>query len=224
MPADLRFALGAAAGAGRTPQAMPATLRSYELLPAREEFVAPQPLRATLLALTPALVPAALWAAGVASAGAATATGGVLFGLAGIRGAYAWFDARRCRALADRLLRAHGRSTVPSPLADWRATQLTSERTRRRLVKRLQSLIHEAELALGACSSPLDRHALEQSLFLLRRLDRRLGDLSRPVSPYGILVVGELVDGGSSPLSRPECAAELPDASTEALAALDAPR
>jgi hypothetical protein len=59
MPANLRLALGAAAGAGNTPQAMPATLQTYELLPDREEFVAPQPLRATLLALTPALVLAA---------------------------------------------------------------------------------------------------------------------------------------------------------------------
>jgi cobalamin biosynthesis Mg chelatase CobN len=74
----------------------------------------------------------------------------------------------------------------------------------------VQNLIRDAELALRASSSPLERHAIEQSLFLLRRLDRRLGDLSRPVSPYGVLVVGELPN-----------AAERPDALTEALAALD---
>jgi hypothetical protein len=124
---------------------MPATLRSYELLPDREEFVAPHPLRVTILALTPACVLAALGATGAASASVATATGGVLLGLAGIRGGYAWFDARRCRVLADRLLRAHPRSTVPSPLADWRAAQLTSERARRRLVRGVQSLIREAD-------------------------------------------------------------------------------
>ena len=109
MPANLRLALGAAAGAGNTSQAMPATLQPYELLPVREELVAPQPLRATLLALTPALVVAVLGATGAASA-------------------------------------------------------------------------------------------------------------------YGILVVGELVGGTSSPYFRPTLAGELPDASTEALAALDASR
>jgi hypothetical protein len=221
MPANLRLALGAAAGAGNRPQAMPATLQSYELLPDREEFVAPQPLRATLLAVTPALVVGTLGATGAASAGLATAAGGVLLALAGIRGGYAWFDARRCRLLADRLLRTHPRSTITSPLTDWRATQLTSERTRRRLVRGVQSLTRAAEIGLRSPPSPLARHALERSLFVLRRLEWRLGDLSRPVSPYGILVVGELVEGASSPFSRPERAGELPDASTEALAALD---
>jgi hypothetical protein len=101
-------------------------------------------------------------------------------------------------------------------LTDWRAPQLTSERARRHLVERLQSLIRAADVGLRAGTSPLDRRAFEQSLFLLRRLDRRLGDLSRPVSPYGVLVVRELVDGAERPT-------ELPDALTEALAALDAP-
>ena len=181
----------------------------------------PRPLRTTLLALMPALVVAALGATGAASAGVATAAGGVLLFLAVIRGGYAWFDTRRCRVLADRLLCTHPRSTISSPLTDWRARQLTSERTRRRLVKRLQGLIRAADAGLRAGSSPFDRRAIEQSLFLLRRLDRRLGDLSRPVSPRGILVVGELVDGSTSPFSRPEAAAELPDALTETLAALD---
>jgi hypothetical protein len=197
MPADLRFA----------------SLESYELLPGREEFVAPQPLRATFLALTPALALAVLGATGVVSPGVAAAAGGLLFALAMIRVGCVWSDARRCRVLADRLLRMHPRSDISSPLADWRTPQLTSERTRRRLVKRVQQLIRDAELGLRTGSPPLDRHAIERSLFLLRRLDRRLGDLSRPVSPYGMLVVGELPD-----------AAELPDALTEALAALDTPR
>ena len=213
MPARLRIALGAAAGAGNTPQAMPATLPSYELLPDREEFVAPQPLRATLLALTPALALAAVGATGAASVVVATAAGSVLLVLAGVRSGYAWLDARRCRVLADRLLRTHPGSTVPSPLTDWRAPQLTSERARQRLAKRVRSLIGDAELRLRFGSSPLERHTDEQSLFLLRRLERRLDDLSRPVSPYGILVVGELAH-----------VAERPDALTEALAALDAPR
>jgi len=207
MPADLRVA----------------SLQSYELLPGGEELVVPQPLRTTLLALTPALAVAALWAGGVAPGGVATVAGGVLVVFAVIRGGYAWFDARHCRVLADRLLRAHARSAVSSPLADWRAPQLTSERTRQRLVKRVQSVIRDADLSLRAGSAPLDRHATEQSLFLLRRLELRLDDLSRPVSPYGVLVVRELADGASNPFSWPS-PAELPDALSEALAALDAPR
>jgi len=197
MPADLRFA----------------ALRSYEPLPGREELVLPQPLRTTLVALTPALVVAALGATGAASTGVAITAGGVLLVLAAIRSGYAWLDARRCRVLADRLLRTHPRSTVSSPLADWRARQLTSEPARRRLVRRVQRLTHDAELHLRLGSSPLDRHATEERLFLLRRLERRLDDLSRPVSPYGVLVVGDLSSSD-----------EPPDALTEALAALDDPR
>jgi hypothetical protein len=152
MPADLRFA----------------TFQSYELLPEREELVVPQPLRTTLLALIPALAAAALGATGAASADVATAAGGVLLALAGIRGGYAWFDAWRCRVLADRLLRTQSRPPVSSPLTDWRAPQLTSERTRRRLVKRVQSLVRDAELGLRSSSSLHDRRVGEQSLFLLR--------------------------------------------------------
>jgi hypothetical protein len=197
MPADLRVA----------------SLQSHELLPGREEFVAPQPLRTTLVALAPVLVVAALAAAGVASVSVATAAGGVLLALAGVCGGYAWFDARRCRVLADRLLRRQPGAAFSSPLTDWRTRQLTSERARHRLVKRLRRLTRDEELALRASSSPLERHAIEGSLLLLRRLDRRLGDLSRPVSPYCVLLVGELAN-----------AAELPDDLAESLAALDAQR
>jgi hypothetical protein len=223
MPARLRFALGAAAGAGRTSHAMPTSFQTYELLPDREEFVAPQPLRTTLLALTPALALAAVGLTGAASIAVAAAAGGVLLALAGVRSGYAWSDAKRCRVLADRLLRTQPGATVPSPLTAWRAPQLTSERTRRRLVKRVQGLIDDADLSLRAGSPPLDRHATEQSLFLLRRLERRLDDLSRSVTPYGILVARELADGASNPFSWPS-PAELPDALTKALAALDARR
>jgi hypothetical protein len=223
MPTRLRFALGAAAGAGNTPHAMPTTIQTDELLPGREEFVAPQPVRTTILALTPVLALAAVGLTGAASLAVAAAAGSVLLTLAGVRSGYAWSDARRSRVLADRLLRTQPGSTVRSPLTAWRAPQLTSERTRRRLVKRVRGLIDDADLSLRASSPPLDRHATEQSLFLLRRLGSRLDDLSRPVSPYGILVARELADGASNPFSWPS-PAEMPDALNEALAALDARR
>jgi len=197
---------------------------SDHLLPRTEEFRAPRPLRTTLLALTPGLVLAALWVIGVVPTGAAIG-GGVLLGMAVVLGGHAWFDAWRCRRLADRLLRTHPGSTVPSPLADWRAAELTSQRTRRHLVKCVQSLIRETELCRRSPSPLLDGFVVEESLSLLHRLERRLGDPSLPVSPYGVLVVTEVVDhGASSPLYWPEGAADLPDALTRALAALDVPR
>jgi hypothetical protein len=131
MPSEL---VDAAVGLGKTKPGA-GTARSAGLLQHRTAC-APHPVRSTFLALTPSLVvPEALWASGVASLGLATVIAGVLLSLAAVHGGYAWFDAWRCRRLADRLLGTRPRAAAPSPLADWRTGQLTSERARRRLIK-----------------------------------------------------------------------------------------
>jgi len=199
----------AAGAVGTLP--MSASVQSREVLPHREDFGAPRPLHTTLVALTSTFVPALVWAVGAASARVATVSGGALLGLPAIRAGYAWFDTWRCRALADRLLRVGPAANASLPLADRRAAQLTSERSRRRLVRRVERLARETEHRLRRDPSPLDRAAAARSLLVLRRLESRLGDCSRPISPYGVLVVGEL-------------RAASPDALTNALAALDDPR
>lgn len=145
-----------------------------------------------------------------------------MFALAVLRGGMVWHDLWRSRRLADRLLYAFTRFPLVSPLALWRAAELTSERNRRSLAKSLHGLVREAEGSVLPTAVPLIRRAARESLFLLRRLEARLADLTRPVSAHGALVVERLLaDGVSSPLYCRERAAELPEALTEALAALE---
>jgi hypothetical protein len=188
-------------------------------------FRPPQPLRATFLAPLPCLVPLALWAGGSIPAVAAIVSCGVLAVMAGGHVGYVRFDLARCRALADQLLLADSCGHVSSALADWRVAELSSERTRRNLAGWTHDLIRDAEPRARHVWSPLNRAAAQQSLYLLRRLEHRIGDLSQPVSPRGVVVVRALLsDGTTSPLYRSDRAEELPDALVEALAGLDVPR
>ncbi len=184
-------------------------------------FRPPQPLRATLFAPLPCLVPLALWAGGSIPAASAIVSGGVLAIMAGGHIGYVRFDLWRCRRLADRLLLADSRGRVSSALAEWRAGELASERVRRNLAGWVHDLIRDAEPGARRVWSPLNRPAARQNLFLLRQLEHRLGDLSQPASPRGVLLVRALLsDGTTSPLYRPDRADRLPDALAEALVGL----
>jgi hypothetical protein len=186
------------------------------------DFRPPRPARAQLLALVPVSVPASLWAAGAASWRASAAFGGIMLGLAALRGGIVWLDLWRSRRLADRLLYNHPRSPLVSPLALWRAAELTSERNRRSLARSVRALVREAEGAVLPSAVPLNRRAARENLKLLRRLEARLTDPSRPVSAHGVLVVERLLtDGISSPLYCRERAPELPRAIGKALTALE---
>ena len=223
MPAALRKLFGGQASGSGTDSARAIQTRVVRTAP--PAFRPPHPLRAALLAPLPSAVPLALWASGAISAPAAIVSGGVLAVMAGAHVGYARFDLWRCRELGDRLLSAHPRAWVTSPIADWRAAELTSERNRRHLAKWVSGVIRDAEVRALRAWSPLNRAAARRSLFLLRRLEQRLGDLSQPVSPRGVLAVQALLsDGFASPLYRRERADRLPDALTDALAGLDVPR
>jgi len=189
-------------------------------------FHPPHALRATLLAPIPSLVPLAHWARGAIPTTEAVVTGGVLACMAGAYIGYARFDLWRCRRLADRLLSAHPSTWPTSPLAEWRASELTSPRARRDLAEWVHGVIQDVEPSRARqVWTPLNRAAARQSLFLLRRLKQRIGDLSQPVSPRGVRVVQELLaDGTTSPLYRLDRADDLPEALAEALADLDVRR
>jgi len=168
--------------------------------------------RATLLAPVPSLVPLTLCAAGMIPAVQAILASGVLAAIAGAHVGYVRFELWRCRRLADRLLLAHPHGEIRSPLAA-------------RFVQWIGAIIRETERPTRLTWSPLNRAVVRDSLFLLRRLESRLSDLSRPVSPYGVLTVRELLaDATTSPLYRPDRATDLPDSLTAALACLEAPR
>jgi hypothetical protein len=199
----------------------PATAHSY---PVPDEFRPPRPLRTTAFALVPSVVPLALWATGAIPGVAATVAAVVLLGMAAAQAGYVWLDRVRCVRLADGLLLAHPRARFSSQLVDWRAGELTSSRTRRHLARWVHAVVEEAGTPRRLAWTPLNRGAARRNMFLLRRLETRLGDMSRPVSPSGVLVVRELLsDGMTSPLYRSERAEALPDALAEALVGLDVP-
>jgi hypothetical protein len=190
-------------------------------LPSGDEFHPPHPARVTIVALLPSLVPLALWVGGAIPSVAAVVTGAVLLTMAAAHIGYAWFDLIRCRRLADRLLLAYPHARFSSPVVEWRADELTSVRMRRYLASWVRLLIEEADAPRRLTWSPLNRGAALRGRYLLRRLETRLGDLSRPVSPRGVLIVRELLaDGTTSPLYRSDRADTLPDALAEALADL----
>jgi hypothetical protein len=224
MSNDLRKLFGGHAEAGGTGSTAE-TVRHDHVRPGREVFRPPHVLRATLLVPIPCAAPLVLWETGAIPAASAIVSGAVLSVMAGGHVGYLRFDLWRCRRLADRLLLTHPRGRVSSALADWRAAELTSERARRNLAGWVHDLIRETDRRARPSWTPLNRGAARQSLFLLRRLEQRLGDPFHPISPRGMLVVRELLaDGTTSPLYRPDRAEHLADALAEALAALDVQR
>lgn len=130
-------------------------------------------------------------------------------------------DLWKTQTLGDRLLRSHPAAPL-SPLAAWRARELTSPRTRSRSRRLVRGLRRESEASLGSGLSPAEEAAVRRSIALLQQLEGRLASLSEPVSPRGILAVAALVVGGNrwSPLYFPERSLELADALDEAVAAL----
>jgi hypothetical protein len=144
----------------------------------------------------------------------------VLLALAVVRAAFVAHDLVKSRALGDRLLQSHPVEPL-SPLADWRARELTSPKKRKQLQSWVRVLIRESEVSVDSDLGPSARAAVREEIILLHQLDARLGRLDEPVSPAGILLVRSLLaEDRLSPLYYPECAAGVPGALREALAAL----
>jgi hypothetical protein len=189
-------------------------------------FRPPRPGRAALATACPLLV--LICAAGVLSWQASALAASALLALALGRAAFTLHDRSQSRSLADRLLRSHPRSPL-SPLAAWRAEELTSEPTRKQLRRRTRTLRRESERCLdpgpslfkAAPAAGINEAAVRESILLLRGLEARLGDVAEPVSAAGVLAVSALVVGDSwSPLYFPERSVGFPDALADALDAL----
>jgi hypothetical protein len=193
-------------------------------------FHPPRLWRVSLLATAPVLVGALLGGLGVVSPRVAVVVTLALLVPAAIAVAAVWRDLERARALADRLVAGHTRGEV-APLAAWRAEELTSRRTRRRLRRCAAALRRESECCLDPGSRLLGTGPIEavdvtgvrESIALLSALESRLEDPAQPVSPIGILAVDALVVGDRwSPLYFPERSAQLASALARALEALKA--
>ncbi len=137
-----------------------------------------------------------------------------------IRGGLSAWDLHRSRRQGDAQLRAYGLPPI-SGVAAWRSTELTSDRSRRRLARGVQQLRHETQACRHSGDPPVESILLDKSVLLLRRLECRLGMQSEPVSPVGMLDMRTLALDELSPLYFPERADDLPVALLLALVVLE---
>jgi hypothetical protein len=107
----------------------------------------------------------------------------------------------RRRREADALIRSGVRVHPASELLVWRAAELTSDRNRRTLSRSLRTIMSELQRRPFTSPIPLDRRAVWPYRWLVEALAARVGQLERPVSARGMVLVEELLtDGFMSPL------------------------
>jgi hypothetical protein len=125
----------------------------------------------------------------------------------------AWPRRWRARREADRLLRASdGRWDSHDALA-WRVAELTSARERRTLARSLRGIVEEATSPQPMVSaSPLNRRRVATYTGLIGRVAERVGDVERPVSAAGIVLLRDLLTDGAGPLYVGGDVKELPAA------------
>lgn len=218
---------GAATSLGRSPRRahrdagrLAEALLALEAPRAHETFRPPRPARAASVAAALVFVAAMLGAFGILSWRAVILVATPVLALVLLRVGFVWNDLWKSRSLADRLLGSNEVAPL-SPLAAWRAEELTSPGARRRHRRLTRGLIRESKASLGPGLSPSEQAAVRDAIVLLQRLDARLGDLACAVTPSGVLAVDSLVGGDRwSPLYYPERAADLVFALGDALALL----
>jgi len=181
-------------------------------------FDLPRPGRAALPLIALAVVALAFEAdpqlrlAGLAAA--------ACFALAAVvRAERARADLATVRRAADRLILADSRAAEVSDVVRWRALELASPGSRRRLAREVEQTLKRIDAARLPSSSPLRRVAARRHRELLLRLDERMLD-GRPVSARGILLVRGLLREPASPLYD-EHAGELSRALTHVLVELE---
>ena len=110
---------------------------------------------------------------------------------------------------------------LPSPRLAWRTAELVADENRAELGRSLTDVVHGADERLLPSATPLDRSGIRDARAQLLQLAARLYDVSRPVSPRGVLLVERLLVDGSSPLYGRSSANRLRAGVADALAALD---
>ena len=98
---------------------------------------------------------------------------------------------------------------VPERLR-WRAAELTRPRERRALARALRSLVRSLDLPPRFLPAPVNRSALRRNRRAVESLAACLTAVDRTVSPRGILLVRELLQGSTpSPLYDIESGGDL---------------
>jgi len=99
---------------------------------------------------------------------------------------------------------------------------VVSARRRRSLARSLQGVLRSLDPKRLPGASPLNRRGLWLYEPELRTLQARVGDLDRPASRQGLLLVQNLLTDGGSPLYDRDRIDELPETVRRILVALDA--
>jgi len=135
------------------------------------------------------------------------------------------FRAHRELAAARRAADAELLATaLPSPRFAWRTNELCSDEHRRALAESLVQVVRGSDTRYLPSASPLNRVAAREQLPLLLQVAAVLADTQRRVTPRGVLLVEELLNGSKSPLYLHRRSNELRTALVDALKALEGQR
>jgi hypothetical protein len=111
-----------------------------------------------------------------------------------------WEAKRALRAARQRADAELVSARLPSPRLAWRTAELVDADNRVELSRSLTAIVHAADERLLPNASPIDRNAVRGARAQLLSLAAHLCDLSRPVTPRGVLIVERLLVDGSGPL------------------------
>ena len=103
-----------------------------------------------------------------------------------------------------------------------RYAEVVSSRKRKSLARSLEGVIRNVDPKRLPGASPLNRRGLWLYVPEIRTLATRVGDLERPVSRHGLLLVHNLLTDGGSPLYDRDRIEELPGTIRRILEALEA--
>jgi hypothetical protein len=103
-----------------------------------------------------------------------------------------------------------------------RYTEVVSARKRKSLARSLEGVVRSLDPKRLPGASPLNRRGLWLYVPEIRTLAKRVGDLDRPASRHGLMLVHNLLTDGGSPLYDRDRIDELPGTIRRILEALEA--
>ncbi len=180
----------------------------------------PSPLKAARPLLALSLIPLIAGVAGLIPQLDGFVLGVLFAGAGALRGAIEYRHLSSLRRLANRQLLGSAAPRSPE-LVVWRTGELTSERNRRVIAKALRGVVSELDTRLLPGASPLNRTGARPHAGLILTLADRVGDVERPVSAQGVLLVEGLLTDGWGPLYARDRVSELGASLRRCLTTLD---
>jgi hypothetical protein len=169
----------------------------------------PRPLRSGLAVAAVGPLPFALGLAGVIRPLSGLVLAAIFVAAGALQSSLAYFELIGIRRGADLELRREPRPNLLSSFAQWRVSELTSDRHRLALARSVARTERDLSPALLPGASPLNRVAARPHAELFGRLAEELAALDRQVTPQAVLQVEELLTSPDSPLYARERARQV---------------